>query len=93
MTCDFKDGKCVRCGTVREPPYPRRRCVVGLGDMVEAGLESVGITKARAEAVASAVGVSDCGCSHRQQALNEWGYAVGIGLPPPPAAPPPTALP
>jgi hypothetical protein len=37
--------------------------------------------------------VSDCGCSHRQQALNEWGYAVGIGLPPPPAAPPPTALP
>ena len=93
MLCDFMDGKCVRCGTVRELPYPRRRCVVGLGDMVASGLESVGITKARAQAVASAVGVSDCGCGQRQQALNEWGYAVGIGSPPPPAASPPTALP
>lgn len=53
--------------------------------MVAAGLESVGITKARAQAVASTVGVSDCGCSQRQQAWNEWGYAVGIGTPPPAA--------
>jgi len=92
MLCDFKDGKCVRCGTVREPPYPRRRCVAGLGDMVEAGLESVGITKARAQAVAQAVGIADCGCAGRQERLNQIGYTVGIGTPPP-AAPPPAALP
>lgn len=65
----------------------------GLGDFVAAAFASVGITKDRAQAVAQAVGVKDCGCSHRQQALNEWGYAVGIGSPPPPAASPPAALP
>jgi hypothetical protein len=65
----------------------------GLGDFVAAAFASVGITKDRAQAVAQSVGVKDCGCSQRQQALNEWGYTVGIGSPPPPAAPPPAALP
>jgi hypothetical protein len=92
MLCDFLDGKCSRCGVVREPPYPRRRCSPGLGDLVAAGLGFVGISKERAQSVAEAVGASDCGCSQRQQALNEWGYTVGIGTPPP-AAPPPAPLP
>lgn len=83
MLCDFNDGKCVRCGVVREPPYPQRRCSPGLGDFVADGLSAVGITKDRAQAVAHAVGLDDCGCARRQQMLTEWGYKVGIGTPPP----------
>lgn len=59
------------------PAYPRAK--PGLGDMVAAGLATVGITKERAQAVASAVGVKDCGCKKRQQALNELGRRIGIG--------------
>lgn len=79
MLCDFKDGQCVRCGVRREPPYPKRRCNAGLGDMVAAGLDAVGITKARAAAVARAMGMDGCGCEQRQQALNELGRKFGIG--------------
>ena len=53
--------------------YPRAR--PGLGDMVAAGLSAIGITKER---VSKAVG-GDCGCSKRQQALNELGRKIGIG--------------
>ena len=62
------------------PAYPRHR--PGLGDMVATGLAAVGITKERAQAVANAVGVRDCGCAGRQEALNRAGYALGIGTPP-----------
>jgi hypothetical protein len=55
----------------------------GLGDMVASGLAKVGITKERAQAVANAVGVKDCGCAGRQAALNRAGYRLGIGTPPP----------
>lgn len=51
----------------------------GLGDMVAAGLSAVGITKERAQRVASAVGVKDCGCAKRQEALNKLGRRLGIG--------------
>lgn len=51
---------------------------LGLGDMIAAGLITIGITKER---VAAIVG-GDCGCDGRQQTLNEWGRAIGIGLPP-----------
>jgi hypothetical protein len=54
--------------------YPRAR--PGLGDMVAAGLEAIGITKAR---VSAALGVKDCGCSKRQSALNALGRRLGIG--------------
>ena len=27
--CQFVDGKCVRCGVEREPPYPKRNCRPG----------------------------------------------------------------
>lgn len=59
------------------PVYPRAK--PGLGDMVASGLAAVGITKERAQAVASAVGVKDCGCRKRQQRLNELGRQFGIG--------------
>lgn len=53
----------------------------GLGDIVASGLAAVGITKERAQAVASAVGVKDCGCKKRQAKLNELGHRY-LGLPP-----------
>lgn len=59
------------------PAYPRAK--PGLGDMVAAGLSAVGITKERVQAVASAVGVKDCGCAKRQEALNAIGRKLGIG--------------
>ena len=55
------------------PAYPRAR--PGLGDMVAAGLATVGITKER---VSKAIG-RDCGCAKRQAALNEFGKRLGIG--------------
>lgn len=64
----------------------------GLGDIVAFAFASVGITKDRAQAVAQAVGLDDCGCEQRQQMLNEWGRAIGIGGPPP-AAPTGPAVP
>lgn len=57
--------------------YPRAR--PGLGDRVASALDAVGITKARVQAVASMVGVKDCGCKQRQQALNAIGRRLGIG--------------
>lgn len=57
----------------------RRRPAPGLGDMVEAGLTAIGITKERVQAVASAVGIKDCGCSKRREALNRAGRQLGIG--------------
>ena len=59
------------------PAYPRAK--PGFGDMVAAGLDAVGITKERVQAVASAVGVKDCGCKKRQEKLNELGRKFGIG--------------
>ena len=53
-------------------PHPRR----GLGDMVAAGLAGIGITPER---VAAALGVKDCGCEQRKQALNALGRRFGIG--------------
>jgi len=58
------------------PAYPRAK--PGLGDMVASGLAAVGITKERAQAVANAVGVKDCGCAKRQAALNKLGEKLGL---------------
>ena len=55
------------------PAYPRAK--PGLGDMVAAGLSAIGITKER---VSRAVG-GNCGCSKRQEKLNELGRKLGIG--------------
>lgn len=77
---------CAVCGrvlntTLEKPPMALCRGPRGLGDMVANGLAKVGITKARAQAVANAVGVKDCGCSKRQAKLNvigrEW---LGVGI-------------
>lgn len=84
MLCDFVDGRCARCGVERQPPYPKRNCSPGLGDRARLALEAVGITKARAQAVATAFGLGDCGCDERREALNQWGRGhLGIGLPTP----------
>ena len=48
--------------------------------MVADGLSAVGITKERVQAVASAVGVKDCGCGGRQRKMNELGHKY-LGLP------------
>jgi hypothetical protein len=56
--------------------YPRAK--PGLGDMVAAGLDAIGITKERVQAVASAVGIKDCGCAKRQAALNRLGEKLGL---------------
>lgn len=79
MHCVFEDGKCVRCGVKRNQPYPVRECNPPLGDRIAAGLSAVGITKARAAAVAKLAGIDDCGCQQRQQLLNDIGYRLGIG--------------
>ena len=54
------------------PAYPRAR--PGLGDMVAAGLASIGITKER---VAQVTG-KPCGCAKRQAALNKLGEKLGL---------------
>jgi hypothetical protein len=48
----------------------------GLGDMVSAGLSAIGITPER---VSKALGVRDCGCKGRAEALNRIGRRLGIG--------------
>lgn len=52
-------------------PHPRR----GLGDLVHAGLQAVGITPAR---VSRLLG-RPCGCNRRRQLLNRWGRRLGLG--------------
>jgi len=57
----------------------------GLGDFVAAAFASVGLTKARAQAVARAVGSRDCGCAQRQERLNAIGRGfLGFGAAKPP---------
>jgi hypothetical protein len=48
----------------------------GLGDIVSAGLSAIGITPER---VSKALGVKDCGCKGRAEALNALGRRLGIG--------------
>lgn len=73
---------CRVCGAAVSAAHVRRNCRPGLGDMVAAGLDAIGITKDRVQAVASAVSVKDCGCKQRQQKMNSWGAKhLGIGTP------------
>ena len=85
MNCDIdKESLCCRrCGSRVSSAIVRRNCIAsgGLGDLVAAGLSAVGITKDRAQAVAQAVGLEDCGCAERQRRLNELGQKLGIGSP------------
>ena len=76
ITHDYGDGW-VEVDT-DHASYPRENR--GLGDAVAKTLDAIGITKERAKAVASAVGIKDCGCKQRQQAMNDFG-AKFLGLP------------
>lgn len=72
---------------VNHHAYPRRpkegecRQERGLGDYIAAGLDAVGITKERVQALASTVGIKDCGCKGRQAAANALG-AKYLGMSP-----------
>jgi hypothetical protein len=88
MECVWRDdGTCTRCGlagyAIPGGGIASRNCRPGLGDLVAAGLSSIGITKERAQAVAQAVGLEDCGCAERQMELNELGRRLGFGSSPP----------
>jgi hypothetical protein len=63
-----RNALALRCGQSAASP--------GLGDMVAAGLAAVGITPER---VSKALGVKDCGCRQRAEALNRIGRKLGIG--------------
>lgn len=88
MDCIIGDDlRCTRCGRVAKTKALRRNCgprpkraalARGLGDVLADGLAAVGITKKRAQAVASAMGFADCGCKQRQQALNDVGASLGF---------------
>jgi hypothetical protein len=78
-------GRCTVC--LRLARYAsgdaNRECLgkpvpVGLGDMVKAGLNAIGITQERVAAVLGSCG----GCEQRQEALNEFGRSIGIGSAP-----------
>ena len=81
VACDFdNDAKtCIACGFVGPCRDARRQCTAsqrpGLGDMVKAGLTSIGITEER---VSKAIG-RPCKCSKRAEQLNELGRKIGIG--------------
>lgn len=77
MICDIgPDSVCRRCGRKASSAAAIRSCRAGLGDMVAAGLEKVGITKERVSALVG----GDCGCKKRQEALNALGRRLGIGV-------------
>jgi hypothetical protein len=84
-----KGGGCTRCGYVLRRDYPKapgRMCDkqdeplpalqsrMGLGDLIAAGLSTVGITKPFVEAIIG----GPCGCTERQEALNDLGQAIGL---------------
>ena len=82
MNCDIneKTMSCRICGGAVTSTRVKRNCRPGLGDRVASALASVGITTARAQAVANAFGVDDCGCDGRRDALNRLGRDyLGIG--------------
>jgi hypothetical protein len=64
------DGKTLQVDAEHEG-YPRP----GLGDRVAAGIAAVGITENR---VARVLGVKDCGCKKRREALNQIGRSIGL---------------
>lgn len=78
--------RCRVCGAAVSSPSVRRNCGTpppGLGDMVEAALSAVGITKERVEAVVG----GPCGCSQRRTAMNA-AAAKWLGMSPGSTAPP-----
>lgn len=79
--CDIDPDtlRCRVCGARVSSAAVRRNCGTGLGDLVAAGLAAVGITHERAQAVAEAIGLDDCGCDQRREALNELGRRIGLG--------------
>lgn len=69
---------CLKCGYQWSKPYekaPKRNCSHrGLGDYVAAALAFFGITKRRVSRILG----RDCGCSGKQEVLNELGEKLGL---------------
>ena len=87
VQCVGRSCRCDRCGKVIAKPRNHQAEVVphgclgpkpGLGDRVAAVLSAVGITEDRAQAVAKSVGIKDCGCKRRREALNKLGEKLGL---------------
>jgi len=74
-TQDLLHGGRVSFNTCRMCPYAEAPLVTGLGDLVELGLNAVGITEDRVKKV---TGKDDCGCKKRKAALNKL---VPFGVP------------
>jgi hypothetical protein len=79
MWCVFENGICQNCLTRRDPPYPKRRCTPGLGDVAAMALSAIGITEARVARLAAAAGIEDCACHERREWMNAAGRRLGIG--------------
>jgi len=85
VSVNRKYGRCTICNRLARYASgdASRECLgepvpVGLGDMVKAGLNAIGITQERVAAVLGSCG----GCPQRQEALNEFGRSIGIGRAP-----------
>lgn len=60
--------------------FTQEGATLGLGDMVAAGLQKIGITKVRYTDAKAAVGLKKtCNCGRRQRKINELGRKIGIG--------------
>ena len=87
IACRVANGQCSRCGAPIPGGLPSgakfyRECSTGLGDRVASLIDTatLGHGKQIAQAVAHAVGASDCGCDQRQQRLNEWGERAAVTI-------------
>lgn len=73
---------CPRCGYISKQPSDKpfhKECTPGLGDKVQATLSFFGITKARVNWVKRMFGSKKpCGCSQRQEYLNNLGDSIGL---------------
>jgi len=74
--CQSRDDYFLLWEAGRGPGQVKR----GLGDLVEAGLQKIGITEERYKDVKEAIGLSrDCNCGKRKAKLNAIGKKIGIG--------------
>lgn len=77
MRCVFQNAggdlkRCIRCGRELHSPHPPEKCFAkcrknGLGDIVSLWLSVFGIEKK-----------PGCGCSKRQESLNQLGAKIGL---------------
>jgi hypothetical protein len=87
-TFDTTTRTCQACGYVAKRLPCHRECrrkrepewkPIPIGDLVEAGLTAIGITRERVEAITRTAGKpGGCGCEARKRWLNEAGNKVQV---------------